>query len=80
MKRLSPAMLAVASELSVRDFAALHGISVSLVRRFITQGLPCFKYEGKYIIPREAGARWLERFRHDRIDRIVDDVLRDLAS
>ncbi len=73
-------MLAVASEVSVRDFAALHGISVSLVRRFITQGLPCFKYEGKYTIPREAGARWLERFRHDRVAKLVDQVLQDLNS
>ncbi len=71
-------MLAVASELSVRDFAQLHAISVHMVRTFIAKGLPHYRYQGKLTVPREAGALWLERFRSDRVSRIVDDVLKDL--
>jgi hypothetical protein len=71
-------MLAVASEVSVRDFAALHGISVPRVRGFVAQGMSCYRYPGKLTVPREAGAQWLERFRSDRVSRIVDSVLQDL--
>lgn len=77
-KRLSPELLAVVAEVSVRDVAALHGISVSLVRTFIAQGMPCYRYPSKLTVPREAGAQWLDRFRSDRVSRIVDDVLKDL--
>jgi hypothetical protein len=77
-KRLSPAWAAVAAELTVRDFAALHGISASTVRGFVAQGLPAYRYPGRLTIPREEGARWLERFRSDRVGRLVDDVLADL--
>ncbi len=71
-------MLAVASEVSVRDFAALHGISVSLVRRLVARGLPVYRYDGKLTVPRVEGAAWLQRFRSDRVDRVVDEVLQDM--
>ena len=71
-------MLAVAAEVSIRDFAALHGISVSLVRGLVAQGLPVYRYVGKLTIPRVEGAAWLQRFRSDRVGRLVDSVLQDL--
>jgi len=77
-KRLNPEMLAVASELRLADFGALHGLSVSTVRGLVAQGLPVYRYPGRLTVPREEGAAWLERFRSDRVSRLVDSVLQDL--
>jgi hypothetical protein len=71
-------MLAIAAELRLSDFAALHGISVSTVRALVTQGLPTYRYPGLITIPRVEGAAWLERFRSDRVGRLVDATLADL--
>ncbi len=77
-RRVSPEMLAVAEAVSMRDFAALHGISVPRVRTFISQGLPENRYPGRFTIPRVLGAAWLTRFRSGRVGQIVDDVMKDL--
>jgi len=77
-RRVPPEILAVAEAVSLKDFAMLHGFSVHMVRTFITQGLPVNRYPGRFTIPRMAGARWLERFRSDRVGQIVDSVLQDL--
>jgi hypothetical protein len=77
-RRVSPDVLAVAEAVSLRDFAALHGISVHMVRTFISKGLPVNRYPGKFTIPRALGAKWLERFRSDRLGQIVADVLKDM--
>jgi hypothetical protein len=77
-RRVSPEILAVAEAVSIRDFAMLHGISVHKVRTFIAQGLPVNRYPGKFTIPRALGAKWLERFRSDRLGQIVADVLKDM--
>jgi hypothetical protein len=68
-------MLAVAAEVSVQDFGALHALSARSIRGLIARGLPCYRYTGKVTIPREEGARWLERFRSDRVARLVDEVV-----
>jgi hypothetical protein len=77
-RRVDPAVLAFAEAVTIRDFAALHGISVHRVRGLIAQGLPVNKYPHHYTVPREAGAKWLERFRSDRVGQIVDDVMKDI--
>lgn len=76
--RVDPAILAVAEAVSIRDFAAMHGISIQRVRRLIAQGLPVNRYPHHFTIPRVLGAKWLERFRSDRVGQIVDDVLKDM--
>jgi hypothetical protein len=78
VKRLTPEQISVASELRLADFAGLHGLSVSTVRGFVSQGLPCFRYPGRITVPRIEGAAWLQRFRSDRVGRLVDGVLQDL--
>jgi hypothetical protein len=77
-RKVDPAMLAVAEAVSLRDFAALHGLSVHKVRGLIAQGLPVNRYPHHYTIPRVLGAKWLERFRSDRVGQIVNSVLHDL--
>lgn len=79
-KRLSPEQVAHAAELRLADFAALHGISVSMVRGFVAQGLPVYRYPGRLTVPRVEGAAWLERFRSDRVSRLVDSILQDLRT
>lgn len=77
---LDPALLAVAEELRVQDFAALHGLSTSTVRGFLADGLPHYRYPGRITIPRVEGARWLERFRTggSKVVALVDQVVTDL--
>jgi hypothetical protein len=77
-RRLDPAHIAAAAHLSVRDFGWVHALSPRVVRGLLADGLPHLRYPGKITIPREAGARWLEeRFRSDRVARVVDEVLAD---
>jgi hypothetical protein len=77
-KRLTPEQVAHAAELRLADFAWLHGLSLSTVRGLVAQGLPVFRYPGRVTVSRVEGAAWLERFRSDRVSRLVDATLADL--
>jgi hypothetical protein len=77
-KRLTPEQAAHAAELRLVDFAWLHGLSLSTVRGLVAQGLPVYRYPGRLTVPRVEGAAWLERFRSDRVSRLVDATLADL--
>ena len=77
-KLLTPEQTAHAAEVRLADFAWLHGLSLSTVRGLVAQGLPVYRYPGRLTVPRVEGAAWLERFRSDRVSRLVDEALQDL--
>jgi hypothetical protein len=80
-KRLAPEQIACARALSVRDFASLYGVSPAIVRSWVNAGLPALRFPGKMSILRVEGDEWVRRrFRHDRVAKVVDEVLQDLAS
>lgn len=79
-KRLSPNQVAVATALNVRDFAALYGVSPAVVRGWVTAGLPVLRFPGKLSVLRVEGGEWIERrFRAGRVERLVDEILKDLT-
>jgi hypothetical protein len=79
-QRRDPAILQVAVDLELRDVSDLYGLSVSTLQGYIRrQGMPHFRHRGKITVPRREFEAWRERFRAGATDRLVSEVLADLA-
>jgi hypothetical protein len=80
-RRLTLEQQAVSVALSVKDFAARFAVSPAVVRGWVVAGLPCLRFSGKLSILRVEGDEWVRRrFAHDRVTRVVDEVLADLTT
>jgi excisionase family DNA binding protein len=72
--------------LSLRALAGYCGLSVRKLRDYLddpAHPLPCYRVGGKILVRRSEFDTWVQQFRSRGrmdVDRIVDEVMRDLRS